>query len=106
MLLVMYNTSLIGVCTTDARDYAMKRPTTVINNAGEQWVVEYRESTWLQGVEAILITYGASSCIILSLHLSPAIRRRSNHQLLERLTMLPLGTPAIYLWSDEYSRRS
>ena len=84
----------------------MKRRTTLTNHDGEHWTVEYCESNSLTQVGGFLVTYGASSCITMNANLARAEKRRNRRHFIRQLMMLPLGTSAVHLWSNDEQEHS
>lgn len=74
---------------------------TLINQDGDIWTVEYRESQRLTRIGGFLMTYGAQSSIILSKKLTDNAKDRGHTTLLEQLYRTPIGKAGTTFWEPE-----
>lgn len=79
----------------------MKLRTALVNQYGESWTVEHRESERLTNLGGFLVTYADLSCIIVSTRLPLEAKDRGREVLLDRLMTLPVGTSGMSLWHPD-----
>lgn len=74
---------------------------TVNNVGGEVWQLERSGSGALTTIGGYLMTYGSCSRITISDRLDAVIQERGFRELLEHLTLLPIGTSRVILWHPD-----
>jgi hypothetical protein len=78
----------------------------LLNQHGEPWSLEHRESERLERMGGFLMTYGSSGCITLNSRLAAEDKNRGRESLIERLRELPLGNARVILWYPDSTATS